>query len=72
MVDDRIRAGSLAELYNALEVLANAHTRSNDRSGFTVETLPQVFEHSRAQYIEAWRIVRGALGYRTEPDTESD
>jgi len=46
---------------DALWVLERAHTRDDAQVGYRVETLPQVFEHSRAEYIEAWGVVRDHL-----------
>lgn len=54
-------------LNKALHILTEAHTRDNEMTGFTVETLPQVFEWGHADYIEAWRAVRYNIGKQTEP-----
>jgi hypothetical protein len=58
-------------LSKALYLLTEAHTRDDDKVGFTVETLPQVFEWSRADYIEAWRSVRFNIGKPTKPQVEA-
>ncbi len=60
---------SAMPLNKALHILSETHTRDDGQVGFTVETLPQIFEHTRSEYIEAWRSVRYNIGKKTKPGT---
>ena len=52
-------------LAKALHILAGAHTRDDDLTGFTVENYPDMSECMRADYIEAWESVRHNIGRQT-------
>jgi hypothetical protein len=57
-------------LERALHILARTHTRDDDLTGFVVEWAPSpsiLWEHSQAEYIEAWKTVRAHIHFQTEP-----
>jgi hypothetical protein len=56
---------AIMPLGQALWILAEAHTREDHQTGFTVETTPQ---HNLAEYIEAWRSLRYNIGKPTEAE----
>lgn len=59
-------------LEKALHILANAHTRDDDLTGFVVEYVPSLeyrVEFTRSDYIEAWKTVRAHIHLQTEPKT---
>lgn len=59
-------------LCRALSLLVEAHTRDDDRVGFTVEMGgPDRFLGSGADYITAWAVIRRAVGRQTHPSPES-
>lgn len=53
-------------LCHALFILATVHTRDDDEVGFTVETLPSLHFFTQADYIEAWKEVRRAIGQQVD------
>ncbi len=55
------------ELERALNILADCHTRDDDRVGFVVEQVPSLFWHSQSEYIEAWETVRRAVHRMVDP-----
>jgi hypothetical protein len=61
MMNERIASGSLSELRDALKLLSDAHTRDDDRVGFVVEVMANPL-CDRGEYIDAWSIVRQAIG----------
>jgi len=56
-------------LNEALRLLADCHTRSNNDIGFVVDPHPGI-ELSKDEYRDAWRIVRDHLHMQTEPRGE--
>lgn len=55
-------------LCSAMSLLAEAHTRDDELVGFTIETFPHIgIRFGWAEYIEAWRAVREAVGRPTAP-----
>lgn len=58
------------ELVEALHILADIHTRDDDRAGFVVvagaQWLPYVSPWMQEQYVEAWKVVRQHAGFQTE------
>lgn len=55
-------------LDEALQILAESHTRDDDFSGFTVEsTRDPLGRWTRYEYVEAWKAVRQHLHLQTEP-----
>lgn len=56
-------------LCRALSLLVEAHTRDDDLVGFTVETGPRVDPPwmGKGEYLEAWSVVRRAVGRQTKP-----
>jgi hypothetical protein len=60
-------------LEKALHILARTHTRDDDLTGFVVEWAPSpsvFWEHSQADYFEAWKTVRAHIHFQTEPKKE--
>lgn len=52
----------------ALKILVDSHTRDNDFSGFTVESMRDNFSRwSDHDYIEAWKTVRTHLHMQVDP-----
>jgi len=56
----------------ALHILCEVHTASDDLTGYVVHmgARPGI-EHraSREQYLEAWKVVRDSIHLQTEPTT---
>src|SRR5262245_4845293 len=57
-------------LFDALRLLADAHTRGNDVTGFVVETAASPVVDSK-DYVRAWRTVREQLRLQTMPKEEA-
>lgn len=56
------------KLDEALRILAQAHTRYDDRVGFTIETHPKLdYFFSQGNYVEAWQTVRMHLHMNVNP-----
>lgn len=75
MTNERIKDGALPALTAALELLVHAHTRDDHQAGFVVEMRPALLPFTgveRSQYLDAWRVVRDALGYGAEPPKEAE
>jgi hypothetical protein len=49
-----------------MEILMREHTRGDRKAGFVVERLPRR-DVDQCLYVEAWRTIRDALGYRVDP-----
>ena len=55
-------------LWDALRILIEAHTRDDDRAGFTVHHCTiDPFYQGAPEYVSAWRIVREQMRCQTEP-----
>lgn len=54
-------------LVRALDLLARSHTRDDDLVGYTVSPSPTDYIATRHEYIEAWGVVRAALGMPVDP-----
>ena len=61
------------ELAEALDILANIHTRDDDAVGFVVlagaQWRPYESQWSQDQYIEAWGVVRRHTFMQTKPNS---
>jgi hypothetical protein len=55
-------------LIEALNILADSHTRDDHAVGFTVSAMADQFQASRAEYVEAWGVVRKHLGRPVRPE----
>ena len=49
-------------LYEALNVLADCHTRPDDLAGFTYNGVADTMMHGHARHLEAWETVLRELG----------
>jgi hypothetical protein len=57
-------------LQAALGYLTRAHTRDDELTGYTVETLPRIEKWEHSAYVEAWGVARDYLHglTKSEPD----
>ena len=66
--------GERMPLCHALRVLAETHTKDDPEVGYQVHGSANLHfaPHGRGDYIEAWGVVRRAVGLQTEitPPTE--
>ena len=63
------------KLKEALNVLADIHTRDNDFAGFTVHMCSSTFNapwRTGSDYVEAWKTVRKHLGRNVDPAREDE
>jgi len=53
----------------ALQILCDAHTRDDPKVGFALELSPRLDYQpfTREEYVRAWKTVRFAAGYITDP-----
>lgn len=62
-------------LFDALRILAAVHTRDDDQAGFTINTAAlhtDFMPCSKAEYLEAWSVVREQLHQPFGPLKEGD
>ena len=59
-------------LFDALRILAEVHTSADMQTGFDVEmgAMPEHYQCSKSDYVEAWRVIREQLNLVTEPLTK--
>lgn len=63
-------------LCHALRIICDSRTSGDPRVGYSVHGLPTSVARgfspfSRGEYIEAWGVVRRAVGLPTEPEPEA-
>ncbi len=69
--NDRKEAGKLYELHEALQILADTHTRDDRAFGFVIMAgagWTPYGRWSQQEYNNAWRVVREQLGYGVDPE----
>jgi hypothetical protein len=55
-------------LFDALRVLAMAHTREDYEAGYALEWSPRLFDDEhQADYVKAWGVVRAQLHMKIAP-----
>jgi len=61
-------------LYEALNILADAHTRPDDVAEFTYCHQPDTMRHGHARHLAAWKVVLREIGrlYPIEPPTSPE
>jgi hypothetical protein len=63
-------------LFQAMTVLADVHTREDDQLGYVVEMAPSLMlrasRFTESEYTDAWGVIRREAGLPFEPPSSED